>query len=211
MKHTVSLLWTRLLITPILVLAACAPKVMVPPTIDLGVYEKIGVIEFSSNREGTLGQYATQNFLQAIQSSQSRVRFLEIGSKEKVLQSVGHGQLDLEALETLGKKYDVRASITGKLDVTDVKPKIRLSTILSSMGVEADVEASLTARLYSTEDGATLWTDSARAKETVAHVSVSANGPAVFDARDPDKAYGKLVHKLVDRISRDLRVRYERR
>ena len=152
MKHIVSLLWTRLVITPILVLAACAPKVMVPPTIDLGVYEKIGVFEFSSNREGTLGQYATQNFLQAIQSSQSRVRFLEIGSKEKVLQSVGHGQLDLEALETLGKKHDVRAIITGKLDVTDVKPKIRLSTILSSMGVEADVEASLTARLYSTED-----------------------------------------------------------
>ena len=194
-----------------LILIGCAPKVMVLPRIDLKVYDNVGIVEFSSNAEGNLDQFATQKFLEAIQSSQPGVRILELGNKDGVLEAVQRNQLDFEAIVEIGKKYDVAALITGHLDVTDVKPKVQLSTLLRSMSVEADVEASLTARLFETKDGATLWTDSARSKQTIAHVRMVSNGPAYFDASDPEKAYGKLVHALVKEVSKDLRVRYERR
>ncbi len=65
-----------------LILIGCAPKVMVLPRIDLKVYDNVGIVEFSSNAEGNLDQFATQKFLEAIQSSQPGVRILELGNKE---------------------------------------------------------------------------------------------------------------------------------
>jgi len=192
-------------------LLGCGPKVMVPPSIDLKVYENVGMIEFSSNAEGKLPQFVTLKFLEMIQSSQPGLRVLELGTKERVLKSVQRSQLDLKAIQDIGKHYNVDVIITGHLDITDVKPKVHLSTFIKSMQVQADVEASLNARLFETSNGATLWTGSSQGKETVAHVSLVANGPAHFDARDPENAYGKLVKGLVKKVTRDLRVRYVRK
>jgi hypothetical protein len=77
------------------------------------------------------------------------------------------------------------------------------------MSAQADVEASLSTRLLETESGATLWTNSAQTRETVAHVQVIPHGPADFGARDPEDAYGRLVQVLVQDITADLHVRYE--
>jgi hypothetical protein len=192
------------------VLGCAGKKVMVPPRVDLNAYSKIGMVEFSSNAEGNLSQFASQKFLEAVQSSQPGVRVIELGSRERVLQSIERDQFDFDAVQAIGERYNVDAVIIGDVEVTDVKPRVDLSSILSTMSVSADVEASLTARLYEAESGATLWTNSARGKEVVGHVGVSTNGPTHFGATDPEDAYGKLVYGLVYRVTEDFRVQYVR-
>ena len=39
----------------------------------------------------------------------------------------------------------------------------------------------------------------------VANLNVLKNGEVMFDARDPERAYGRLVRELVLRTTRDLR------
>jgi hypothetical protein len=138
---------------------ACSKKVMVPvpPRVDLETYQTIGMMEFSSNAEGDLHLFASQKFLQSIQACQPGVRVLELGSTERVLASVGKRDLNYEAVRAIGKKYDVDAVIAGRMDVTDIKPKVDLYSIIQSMSISADVEASLTTRLYDAS-GVTLWT-----------------------------------------------------
>lgn len=76
------------------VLSGCASKVLMPPKISLTTYNKIGMIQFSSNAEGTLQEFASQKFLQALQSSQPGVRILELGEENKVLHTIQHDKLD---------------------------------------------------------------------------------------------------------------------
>ena len=66
--------------------------------------------------------------------------------------------------------------ITGDLNVSDVKPKVSLSSLLSSMSVSAEVDAQLTVKLLETSKGATDWLGSARDKRSVAHVSIFSAG-----------------------------------
>lgn len=211
MKRMKRQIWLHVVGIAFLILPGCAPKVMVPPRINLKAYDNVGMIEFSSNTEGRLLQFVTLKFLQSIQSAQPGVRILELGDEERVLKLVQRDRLDLGAIQAIGKKYNVDAVITGHLNVTGVKPKVRLSTLLESMSVHANVEALLSAKLLETAGGATIWTSSARGKETVAHVTLISNGPAYFDASDPEHAYGKLVQGLVKKITKDFRIRYIRK
>ena len=191
-------------------LPGCGPKVMVPPNVDLGVFESIALIDFTSNAEGNLADYATQKFLEIVTASQPEARLIEVGTEEEVLARVGAERIDLEAVKAIAGEYGVDGVISGHLEVSDVKPHVNISTDLGSLGVKADIEASLTARLYDTYDGATLWTSSARGSETVANVDVLTGGGFYFDADDPGKAYGALVDGLIEDVTYDLRVRWER-
>lgn len=191
--------------------AACSAKrVLMPPRIDLQAYQSIGLVDFSSNADGNLDQFTSQRFLRSIQSSQPGVRVLELGDREEVLQRVEREEMDFDTIRSIGEAYRVDALIVGDMEVTDVKPKVDVSSALTSLSVKADVEASLTARLYETYNGATLWTDSARARNTVAHVGVNTRGPVHFGASDPEDAYGDLVDGLVQEITRDFRGYYVR-
>lgn len=189
----------------------CSKKVMVsvPPTMDLEVFETIGMVEFSSNSEGNLDQFASQKFLQSIQSSQPGVSVIELGDGKVLLESIEHNEMNYEAIKAIGEKYDLDAIIVGNMEVTDVKPRVSLQNIITSLSASADVDASLTARLYETQRGATLWTQSARGTATVASVGLS--GRLVrFDATDPENAYGELVNGLVYTLTEDFRGHYVR-
>ena len=194
----------------ILVLLSCSSsKVMVPPKINLQSYNKIGLIEFSINTKGNLAQFASQTFMQSLQSDQTGVRILELGDEEHVLQSVQQSEFTLQTIVAIGQLYKIDALFIGQLDVSDIKPDVELSTLLKTMSAGADVEASLTTRLYETQDAATIWTDSSRRRETIAHVTLISNGIGEFDASDPETAYGRLVNGLVRDVTRDFRVRYK--
>jgi hypothetical protein len=117
--------------------------------------------------------------------------------------------MDPEAIQAIGKKYNVNAIITGNLKVSNIKPKVKLSSIIQSMSVKAEVDASLTVRLVETEQGATVWTNSAQDAETVAQVSIFSGGGAFFDADDPEEAYGDLARSLVKKITSDFKVSYK--
>lgn len=209
MKRMKVHVWPWALGITLVVSSGCASKVLMPPRINLATYDTIGMIQFSSNVEGNLQPFTSQKFLQALQSSQPGVRVLELGDEDKVLRTIQHERLDPSAIRAIGTKYGVDAIIFGRVEISNVKPKVELSRMMTSMSAQADVDAALTARLLETHSGATLWTNSVHGRQTVGHVSFVSNGDIHFGARDPESAYGQLVQWLVVRATRDFRPYYE--
>ena len=203
-----------LLVTAILMLLwACAhtEKVLLPPKVDLKTYPSIGVVEFSTNAEDALKPYVTQNFIENIQSAQPGTRILELGDTDSLLRSLGHSQLTLETIQSIGQKYKVDAIILGHLQVSTIKPKINVYTAAKSLSAKAYVEAALKTRILETDSGATCWTRSTSGKTQVARINLMEGGPFNIGVSDPKEKYGQLVPKLVFANTTDFRSRYEYR
>jgi len=189
--------------------AACSTKVLAPPSVDLKQHNTIGLVVFESDADEELRKFATQEFQQTIQASQPGVRVLELGTEDRLLASVDQSEFDLEAVKALGKKYGVKSLITGHMAVTDIKPKVRLSTSFKSLSAKANVETMLNVRLLETESGATVWTNSSRASASVAHIDLVSAAPKSFGAGSTDDAYRRSIKKVVAAITVDFRERYE--
>jgi hypothetical protein len=200
-----------LICLPILFACSHTQKILVPPRIDLKTYKAIGVIDFSSAAKSDLCEYVTQNYIQTVQSAQPGVRFLELGSKEHVLAHVSRKELDLEAIKSIGGAYHVDALIFGQFSATDPKPHVRLSSTWQSMQASAVVEASLITKIWETDSGVILWTNSTARKKKVAGLYANTNGNIKFGASDPEEAYGHLVPELVYANTADFRSYYEYR
>jgi len=200
-----------LICLPILFACSHTQKILVPPRIDLKTYKAIGVIDFSSAAKSDLCEYLTQNYIQTVQSAQPGVRFLELGSKEHVLAHVSRKELDLEAIKSIGGAYHVDALIFGQFSATDPKPHVRLSSTWQSMQAGAVVEASLITKIWETDSGVILWTNSTARKKKVAGLYANTNGNIEFGASDPEEAYGHLVPELVYANTADFRSYYEYR
>lgn len=208
MKHIVSLGMAAVLMA---VMSGCGPKVMVPPKIDLKQHEVIGIIEFRSSSEGELGSYATRKFTEAARRDQGMVRIVELGSEVEVLEGVGHDRLDQATFKALGEKYEISTIITGELVVSDVRPDITITPGFGHMSFAAEVDAELTVQMAETATGASIWSGSASTTREVGHVSVFGGKTFAFDAEDPEKAYGKLVDALVEKVTKDFRVTWKRK
>jgi hypothetical protein len=186
-------------------------KILIPPKMDLRPYGIVGIIEFSTNAETELKQFATQEYIQAVQQAQPGVRMLELGGKEQVLKKVGKGQLDPEAVRAIGAAYHVDILVFGQLAVSDPKPNVRLSSTWESLKVGADIEASLMTKLWETDSGVTLWTNSSSRWKSVARLKADTGGNIKFGASDPKGAYSELVPNLVYANTTDFRSSYEYR
>lgn len=180
-------------------------SVLMPPRIDLGAFQRIGLVEFKSNAEGDLESLASREFLQNVQSSQPGVPVLELGDEKDVLAAIGRDRIDPAAIQALGAAYQVDAVIVGDLAVTEVKPRVDVTRVFSSASVAADVEAALTTRILDAGSGATLWTRSARSTQSVANAGLDTNGGFHFETRDPEAAYGSLIQSLVQNVTADFR------
>jgi hypothetical protein len=183
---------------------------MVPPRVDLQEFPVIALVQFSSNAEGNLDEFASQKFIETIQASQPGVGFLELSDEETVLAEIDHREMDYRAVRAISEQYGVDAVVLGEVEVTDAKPSMNLSGILSSGTVRADVEVALSVRLLHGASGATIWTSSCKGKETVAHVGLNSGGGVTFGAADPEEAYGELVNGLIYTVTDDFRVHYVR-
>ena len=183
-------------------------KVLVSPLIDLKAYQTIGVIDFSITADSDLREYVTQHYIQAVQSAQPGVRLLELGSAEHVLKTVSRKQLDLAAIKSIGSAYHVDALLSGHFSASEPKPNVRLSSTWRSMHAGAIVEASLISKLWETDSGVTLWTNSTLKKEQVASLKADTNGNIEFGASDPKETYGNLVPQLVYSNTTDFRPYY---
>lgn len=204
---------TSLGLTLLILVAAtgCAgSKVLVPPRIDLTPHEMIGVIDFSSSTQGELGPLTTRRFTEASRRDQGLVRMVSLGSEQEVLRKLRAGHLDAEAFRALGREQGLRTVLVGTLTVSDVRPDLRLAG-LSSGSLSAVVDATLEVQLIETSTGASIWNRSSNATQSVAHVSILRGKDFVFDARDPDKAYGTLVSSLVEQVTREFRASWARR
>ena len=183
----------------------------VPPRIDLARHELIGVIEFSSTSEGELGALATRRFMESARQDQGLVRVLEVGPAQQALGSVGRDRLDAETFRALGQQHELRTVVVGELTVSKVRPSVRIDPDLRSGGLSARVDATLAVQMIETETGASIWSRSARATQSVGQISVLGGDRIVFDADDPERAYGGLVDALVAQVTRDFQVGWERR
>jgi hypothetical protein len=186
-------------------------KVLVSPMVELKTYRTIGVIEFSTNAEHTLKPYVTQTFIQNIQSAQPGTRILELGDQDQLLRSLGHSKLDPETIQSIGRKYNIDALILGHLEVSEIKPKINVTTAPKRLNAKAYIEAALRTRILETHSGATFWTRATSAKTHVAKIYLMEGGSFSFGVSDPREKYGKLVPQLVYANTMDFRSRYEYR
>lgn len=187
----------------------CGTKVMYPPKIDLTQHEIIGIITFRSTNEGQLAPYATGKFMEAMRRDQGLIRIVELGTQDKVLAEIGHNELDREAFMEIGEKYDVISVINGELVVSDVRPDITITPGGGYMDFSAEVDASMAVRMVETETGASLWSSTAEATSKVGGVSIFGKKHFMFDAKDPDNAYGELVRALVKKTTRDFQETWE--
>jgi len=192
----------------VFILLACAPRIKVPPKINLLNYEVIGIIEFSSTSEGPLASLATKKFMEALREDQAIVRIIELGSEADILEDISRSRLDADAYKAIGEMTEVNTIFSGELVVSDVRPNIKLSLFTTGMSFTAEVDAALTCQMVETETGATIWNASASTTREVGHVSMFSS-IFVFDAENPDKAYGKLIEDLVERTTKDFRVTWE--
>ena len=189
-----------------LLLAGCA-HVYVPPAIDLKPQEVIGIIEFRSDAKGDLSEFVTQKFIQSISEDQD-IKIVELGDEKAALEAVGLTHLGPDAFKALGEKYELNTIFTGNLDVTEATPSCAFGPGYASF--EAKVNARLAARLVETATGATVWSNSARDERTVAGVEKFGHN-FMFNAEDPEKAYGDLARTLCRRITRDFRHTYRQK
>jgi hypothetical protein len=190
-----------------LALAGCA-RVYVPPAIDLGPHEVIGLIEFGSDAKGDLAEFVTRKFIKAVTQDQSDISIVELGDEKAVLEAVGLTHLGPDAFRAIGEKYNLNTVFTGKLNVSEVKPSCAFGPGYASF--EGKVNARLTAKLVKTATGGTLWSNSARDERTVAGVQTFGSSFS-FDAEDPEEAYGKMARHLCRRVTRDFRHTYRRK
>jgi nitrogen regulatory protein PII len=178
-----------------------------PPLVDLLPFGTIGFVSFETNAKGNLAEYATRIFLEDINRSQPAVRIKELGTAGDVLKDVGASRMTPDAIAAIGRTHDVAAVMMGDLKVSDIKPRISLAIIVNVLDVSADVTAVLAARIVDTKDGSNLWSVSAQSRQSVAHLSAFRSGDFLFDAKDPEAAYGELVRSLTRRATQDFRWR----
>ncbi len=219
MKNTPGLTLCRhsavlLLLASLLFAWGCGGKtvvVTIPPKVDLKAYKVIGVIEFAAEGEEALRADATQKFLQSMQAAQQGILLLELGREEEVLRSVGAETLDPPAIRAIAAKNGVDAVLTGMVKVSEAKPDLKLGMDLKSLSAKASVDGGLSAKIRESRSGATLWTNSASGKWSVANLSITARGPASFGVSDPKAKYDKMVTALVNAVTGDFWPTYQRR
>jgi len=220
--------WLLLDLVILLVILGCSAKVMVPPEIDLTRYERIGLVDFSSNIKGNTSEFVTQKLLEEIRLSQEGLRIVKLGSEDKILRSIQEVKMDPETIREIGKKHKVNAIFVGDLSISSIRPEIKTYRIhrteifppARSMRIKSEVELTMAAKLLGTENGSMVWADSAQGTAKVANVRMLKKQETharklppdgvYFEAVDPEGAYGELVRHLIKEITADFKVSYKR-
>lgn len=200
-----------LTVATLLLASGCGSSVMIPPRIDLAQHEVLGVIEFRCSAQGPLGKLTTKKFVEAMRRDQGMVRILSLGSEEEILASLGQERLDRQAFMALGKEQGLKTVIVGELTISNVRPAISITPDLGSAGISAEVDAALSVEMIETSSGASLWSRSVNDTRTIGNLSLMGGKQVVFNADDPEKAYGKLVNSLVGQVTADFHVHWTMR
>lgn len=210
MMKSTNVSWWCGIIFILLGLVGCVTteRIFVPSPIVLNQYATIGIIEISSN-DPTINQYATELFQEYVQGAQPGVPILRLGTQGQVLASIGSNQLDAKAIQKIGEAYKVNSVFIGGLVYSNVKTDFDISQALNlNASVKTYIEATLTARLNLTSNGATIWSNSSTYKRTLSKVHVGRFGSS-FNINDAE-AHKKLLPDMVNEITCDFRGRYIR-
>ena len=179
--------------------------VPVPPRMDLKSYGTLGIIEFASNSDPAISNYATQQFQEHVQGAYPGTPILELGNREAVLAAVGATQFDADAITKIGKKYGVTAVFLGDIVYSEPKTDIRLTDINKlEGGVRTEVRGDMSTKLMETQSGASVWSSSAWAKRQIGSVSLSTKRgvSATVGDSNPRK---DMVPALILHLTQDFR------
>jgi hypothetical protein len=183
-------------------LGCAKPKVWVPPRIDLHQYGTLGLIEFDSPLG--YGRMSTQQFVATVHAAQGPIPILELGRLADVLDSVGQGAMSPDAVRAIGEKYRVDIVVMGGLEIDEPRPNFSMQSF-SEANASADILGTLTARFLDAGSGATIWSDQARGKRSVAHLNLALGQLPQAGAVDPEGEQARLVAWLVERVTSDFR------
>ncbi len=179
--------------------------VTVPPRMDLKNLGALGIIEFTSNADPSINQYATQRFQEHVQGAYPGTPILELGTRDAVLESVGAIQLDTHAIATIGKKYGVAAVFLGDIRYSEPNTDVRLVDLTKlEGGIRTEVKGDISAKLLETQTGASVWSSSAWAKRQIGRVTVSATDRMSATMRDANPRRD-MVSALIFHLTEDFR------
>lgn len=187
-------------------LIACGPYAWFPPEVNIPPQQNVGLIQFSlKNAEGGLDVFATNCFLEEVSRAQRGARLLELGVLQNLLADVGAEKLDVDAVRKIGARHDVDSIFAGEIVISDVKPQVSVDALVKNLAVRASFTIYATAKLYSTDSGAVLWTDSVERKQTVAYFGLIHGELPYFGVEDKDEANRKLIDKVIHDLTLDFR------
>lgn len=190
---------------------SCSKTVSVyyPPHFDLTRYERLGIIAFTDNADPSVSSYATQQFQNQIHSAQAGIPILPLGTEAEVLKSVNADRLDFKTFQEIGRKYNVIAVFHGSVMYSDVEKNVGLNRIQDlNVNVNATLHSTLSVQLNETQDGATVWSDSASWKRELGGVSVNTKGNVSAGMKGYHDAYRKLIPDMAYDVSNSFRGRY---
>jgi len=170
-------------------LVGCSSTVLVkvPPRMTLDPNQTIGIVRFEV--EGIQGEdhNVTDKFVAAIQRGQPGVAIVELGSSSDVLDGVGKSQLNGEAAQEIGKKFNVDVVIVGTVRLKEAQPKVDVNLNqgfrLDSVRAQIRLDGRLDAKVLKTARGASLWTGSSSRWINLAQVSGSTSPTRTASAR----------------------------
>lgn len=179
--------------------------VPVPPRMDLKSYGTLGIIEFASNSDPAISNYATRQFQEHVQGAYPGTPILELGNRETVLAAVGATQFDADAITKIGKKYGVTAVFLGDLVYSEPKTDIRVTDIKRlEGGVRTEIRGDMSTKLMETQSGASVWSSSTWEKRQIGSVSLSTRRgvSATVGDSNPRK---DMVPALILHLTQDFR------
>ena len=221
------------LILIVFIISGCGFMAMFTPEMALDKYQRVGVINFSSESKGNLNEIMTQEFLNDVRKASKKTQIIELGDESKILESTQQTELNAVVINAIGKKNNLDAIITGHIVINEIRPQIKSirnvagkndvagnalrfkpdnipTTGYRTMRAKFDVDASLSVSLIETTTVRTVWTGSAREEKTMTPVNMYAgkNTTGVFfDKKDPKDAYGGLTKALSQDIISKLRTK----
>lgn len=183
-------------------LGCAKPRVWMPPRVDLRAFGTLGMLQLDASP--AFASRATQQFVASLHSAQGAVPVLELGALPAVLEAVGHDAIGPDAVRAIGERYRVDALILGDLEIEQPRPSFQIESITAA-SARADILGTLNARILDARSGATIWSDRAEGRRTIARVDVVAGHAPDFGAVDPEGEQAHLVEWLVIRVTDDFR------
>ena len=184
--------------------------VPVPPRMDLKSYGTLGIIDFASNSDPAISNYATQQFQEHVQGAYPGTPILELGNRQTVLAAVGATQFDADAITKIGKKYGVTAVFLGDIVYSEPKTDIRITDISKlEGGVRTEIRGDMSTKLMETQSGASVWSSSTWEKRQIGSVSLSTRRgvSATVGDSNPRK---DMVPTLILHLTQDFRPKFVR-
>jgi hypothetical protein len=142
------------------------------------------------------------------------VPIIELGSSAEVLNGVGKSQLNGEAMQEIGKKFNVDAVIVGAVHLKESQPKIDVDLNqgfkLDSVRAQVRLDGRLDAKIVTTTRGASVWTGSSSRWINLIRASGSGVGIGSVSVQDYDRQYEKLILDMISEASNDFRPTWEK-